>query len=470
MALINDPDNLTDSAADDGSTNLFIDTANKFIKLVPGVGGLVAIDGVTEKAVYSKLKEDWINDPNTKNLAAFDFPMRPITDEFYELVDGWNYADAATKQSIRSGGWLVRNGSGNVTEHWANITGLGNIFATDQLYYDLGAGPTDFTFTGAVNEAIQVISDPNGDGDYADGFNYSTTFTIYNREYQQLYSSADLTDIGVTDLLAPKAFSFPIGTGDDVKITNDDTVVSTTAPYTGMSITFYSTPQSRTIGGSAYDFGIIIDGNNGTKEEIYEFVQWSLRQATDIDADADSLIGQIAPELLQFVGDTLFTKLASNPDGGGDGVYIDNFQATDTNSIVFVDSTGATQTFPFVASGNITFNPNLSGDTAAKYWVFFSDGVTAGQEFGNTAAILVDDNAGADLTGLVTANTSIAFDFDYDNNVQGGRTAGTDVNVTAIAIGLETGQHVKTSATIVRSNANSINFVAALERNYDNPA
>lgn len=469
MALLTDPDSLTDSAADDASTNFYIDTAAQTLKLVPGQGGLVAADGVTEKAVYSFLKEEWKNDPNTKNLAAFDFPMVPITDEFYELVEGWTWANATTQQSIRNGGWLVRDTSGNVTEHWANITALGNVLGTDQLYYDNGNGATDFTFTGAVNEAIQVIDDPNGDGDYADGYDRSASFTIYNREQAQIYNSSDLSAIGVSNLLAPKAFAFPIGTSTDLNVSASDVTISGSAPYTGMSITFHNVAQSRMIGASSYDFGIIIDGNSGTKQEIYEFVQWSLRQATDIDDDASTLVGQLAPELLEFVGSTLKTKTASNPEAGGSGVYIDNFQATDTNDLVFVDNTGTERTFPFVAAGTLSFNTNLVNDTDAVYRVFFTDGVTAGLEFGNSTAILVDDNGGSDLSGNVSGSSSIAFDFDYDGNNQGTRTPGTDANVTAVAIGLNTGQYVQTTATITRSNANSINFVAAQERNYDNP-
>jgi len=167
MALITDPDLLADSAADDNSTEVFIDTSALTIKLNTGVGDLIAADGVTEKAVYSFLKEAWKNDPLTKNLAAFDFPMVPITDEFYELVDGWNWADAETRESIRRGGWLVRNTSGNVTEHWAGLAIL-NAESDDQIYYDQGTGATNFTFTGNTAEAIQVISDPNGDGNYAE--------------------------------------------------------------------------------------------------------------------------------------------------------------------------------------------------------------------------------------------------------------------------------------------------------------
>ncbi len=113
MALITDPDNLTDSSTDDGSTNFYIDVAAKRLKLVPGVGGLDARDGVVEQAIYSFIKEEWKNDPLGKNLAAIPFPMSPITDEFFELINGWDWADATTEQTIRRGGWLVRNNSGN---------------------------------------------------------------------------------------------------------------------------------------------------------------------------------------------------------------------------------------------------------------------------------------------------------------------------------------------------------------------
>lgn len=469
MPLILDPDLLTDSAADDGSQNVYIDPVAQTIKLVPGQGALIARDGVTEQAVYSFLKEEFINDPNGKGLAAIDFPFQPITDEFYELKDGWNWADATTRQTIRRGGWLVRNVAGNVTEHWAAIAIL-NAEADDQTYYDLGVGATDFTFPGQTAEAVQVISDPNGDGNYADGFNRSTNITVYNREQGQEFSVNSTTSIGEASLLAPKLFSLSLGTGTDLNISASDVTIAGSAPYTGMSITFFTTPQSRNIGGTNRDFGIIIDGNNGTKQQIYEFVQWALRQTSDQDAGAGSLIGNVMPELLEFVGSTLKTKSAENYQGGGTGVYIDNFNTIDTNDLAFIDNTGTERTFPFVAAGQLVFNVNLINDSDAVYRVFFSDGVTSGLEFGNPTAIIVDDNSGSDLSGTVGGNSSIAFTYDYDGNTQGGRTPGADVNVTAIAIGLSTGQHVKTTATITRSNANVISFVSATERQYQNPA
>jgi len=56
-----------------------------------------------------------------------------------------------------------------------------------------------------------------------------------------------------------------------------------------------------------------------------------------------------------------------------------------------------------------------------------------------------------------------------DGNDQGGRTAGTDADVTIVAIGLDSAQYVLTSGTITRATGQSFSLVAALERNYANP-
>ena len=73
--------------------------------------------------------------------------------------------------------------------------------------------------------------------------------------------------------------------------------------------------------------------------------------------------------------------------------------------------------------------------------------------------------------GSVGGVTSIGFDFDYDGNVQrGAASAGVDAPFTAVALGLSGAQYVVTTGTIIRSTSNVISFVAALERNYLNPA
>lgn len=61
------------------------------------------------------------------------------------------------------------------------------------------------------------------------------------------------------------------------------------------------------------------------------------------------------------------------------------------------------------------------------------------------------------------------FDFDYDGNVQGGRTAGTTAEITLKAIGYNTGQYVETTGQILQAVGQVFTLVSALERNYDNP-
>lgn len=475
MALITDPDLLEDSAADDGSQEVFINTASKTIKLV--TTGNLSTDGVTLKALYSFLKEEWRNDPHGKNLAAFPFPMVPITDEAFEFVDGWDFLNDTARYLIRTAGWTVRNTAGAVTAMWAGIIGLGTIEANDQLYYQQvsGGAATNVQLLGQINQAVQILRDDDGDGVYAEGsdFDRRSYFRLFAREQGQVYGLAELSDIGVSQMAA-QAYRFPISTAADLKITHADVAidanadnVADVAPYNGMSITYHATPQVRSIGGTNRNFGIIIDGNGGTAEQIYEFVQWSLRRPTDIDADASTLVGKTADELLEFVGDTLKTKSANNPDGGGSGVFIDDYQTVDINRLVFTDNTATERTFPFVAALTLSFGDNLKNDAGAKYFVYFTTLPGAGNDFGEAGALLVDDNAGADMTGNVGGASSVSLSFNYDGNVQGGRTPATDAAITVVGIGLATGQYVRATGTIARSVSNSVSLVAALERNYN---
>ena len=135
MALLTDPDFLTGSIADDGTKNVFINT--------------------------------WKNDPNNQNLAAFPFPVTPITDESFELIDGWDFGNDSTRYLLRTAGWTVKNQSaGAVTQKWAGIIGLGSVPGSAQLYYDQLSGAINVQLTGQVNQAVQILSDSNGDGNY----------------------------------------------------------------------------------------------------------------------------------------------------------------------------------------------------------------------------------------------------------------------------------------------------------------
>jgi hypothetical protein len=437
MALIIDPDNLNQG------TEITISTSAKTIAL--NVTGNLSNDGVTMQALYSFLKEEWKSDGN---LIPYPFPMVSITPEQFEFIEGWVPSNDTTRNLIRSAGWREINDSDAIEREYMGIISLGNIDNTDTAYYAFSTdtSKTDFDFTGPINQAIQTFGDSsNGNIDKR-----SDTLTVYIRAQGKTYGSATSTSIGLT-ALNYIANRFPLAESADSKVTASDSTISTTAPYTGMSITYGAV--TRSIGGVSYNFDVVVDGNQGTAEQIYEFVQYSLRLSSDIDAGAGSQDGSLADSLMSFAGEALSTTT---------GVYIDDFQTNDTNRLSFTDTGGTVRTFPFVAAGTISFNANLVSDSDAIYRMFFTSG------FGTGSALLVDDNSGADISGNIGGSSTISFDFDYDGNTQGGRTAGTDANVTVVAIGLDTAQYVSATATITRATGQNISLVAPLERNYDN--
>lgn len=391
MALITDPDLLNQG------TEITISTAWKTV--TAAIAGNLSTDGVTLKALYSFLKEEWRTDAS---LIKFDFPMTPITDESMQIWvssrnNGWNWWNTTTRQLIRTGWWQEVNSSGVVTAEYAGVITLGTLVSGTQVYYQQvsGGSTTDFVLAGVVNQAVQV---------------YNSTGPVDTRSYLKLfarkqgdkYASSDLSAIWVTTMTY-QVYRFPLATEADIKITVADTGIDANSdntadvsPFSGMSITFHNSAQSRTIGGVSRNFGVIINGNNGTAEQIYQFVQWSLRRTTDIDSDASSLIGKIAPELLEFVGDTLKTKSVANPEAGGSGVYIDNFLTADINRIVFRDNTGTERTFPYTANVTLNFSPTLQGDTNAIYRTYFTNDdawANAGNDFATSGAIMVRSSA-----------------------------------------------------------------------------
>lgn len=439
MALITDPDLLAQG------TEVVFDTANKTIQLVKA--GDLTDDGVTLQAVYSFCKEQWKSDAT---LIKFPFPLVAITEQKFDLVNGWDFKDATTRNLLRYAGWALKDTSNVSLEEYMGFVTLGSIGSTDQIYYQQSStgSATNVVLTGAANQAVKIY----GDATHGN-FDYRSYFKCFVRTYQKLYDQSQLSAIGQSSVTY-QVYSFPLGNSADLKITHADATM-TSAPYNGMTITYFGSNQSRTIGASSYNFNVIIDGNGGTKEQIYEFVQYQLRQSTDIDNGAGTVTGKTASSLLKFVGDTLVTS---------NGVYIDDFATTDINNIEFYDVGGVKRTFPYVAAGTISFNENLTNDTNAIYRMYFTSG------FGTSTAILVNDKDASAISGNVGGSASKSFTFDYDGNTQGGRTAGTDAPVTIVAIGLSTGQYVKATGTITRSNANSFSLVSSLERNYSNPA
>ncbi len=444
MAKIIDPDLLV------VGTNLAVNTSTKKITLT--IAGSLSTDGVQLNAIVSKAKLLWLASGSTyiDDPYPFDFVSPKVN---ADLINGWDWGDDTTRYLIRDGGWTLRDSGGVAQEIWFCPISLGAVGSSDQIYFQQvsGGSVTNFQLTGPINQPVKVY----GDATHGN-FDRRSYFKMFVREYAKLYAQASLADIGETTLESQK-YGFPLSNGTDIKIADNDATVAGSAPYTGMSITYYATDQARTISGLSYNFRIIVNGNNGTAEQIYTFCQYKLRQNSDIDSGAGTVIGKTADSLMSFPGSgsNLLTAL---------GVYIDNFNSTDINRIKFTDQTGVEREFNYTAAMTINFNSILQADADAIYVAYFAS------SYGTGSPIIVEDANGDPWTGLIDGNASIVHTFAYDTNAQGGRTPGTDASIIVVAIGKETAQWTKSDpVTLARSTTNSVSLAANLERSYVNP-
>jgi hypothetical protein len=498
LAKITDPDLIV------VGTELTLDTAASTFTLNVA-GNLVAKDGVTIQALYSKFVDLW----TTSAYNKFEFPMYTIdaSSGQYQFgtdgatFSGWKPANDATRQMLRDGGWSEFTAAGVLDRQYVGIVSLGDVSTGAQLYYQktLGGTAEDFTFTDEVNEGILVYQDG--------GIDNRTYFKGYVREYAKKYDDSILADTGLSATGAFKV-NMLLGNEDDLKIQDTDVNVAANLPYTGITTTWvagngFTTATvgslsvddvrqdtagrwfrcsvagtinaagvanytanggtatlvayagEREIGGTYYPFSIIVDGNGAVAEDIYTKVQYLLRQNADIDSGAGSQTGIITQLLMGFVGDTLITTT---------GVYIDDYDGNDVNRLTFTDSTGVARTEPYTATGTLNFNSVLTAGGTGYYRMYFTD-LAGANDYGLTGAITVDNALGADIAGAITG-ASLPFTFDYDGNVQGGRTAGTNAPVTVVAGNAGSAKPVVTTYTITRATNQGITLTAETDRAY----
>lgn len=417
-------------------TELTIDESLKTITLHEA-GNLVAKDGVTLQAIYSKLVDLW----TSASYQDSAFPMYAIdtlSGQFQFGFDGsqyngWKLADDASRNMIRDSGWEERSAAGVLNRVYCGVVGLGSINSGAQPYYHLDSAdaPTNSVFTDQLNQAIQVFGDASNGN-----FDKRSYLKAFVREYGKIYSDSILADTGRTSTGANKV-NVLLSNQDDLKITVLDADISG-APYSGINITYYETDQMQTIGVSDYPFRKIIDGNNATLEQIYNKVQYLLRQNSDIDSGAGTVNGKTAAALLAFVGDTLVTK---------QGVFVTNIQLADTNRITFVDNNGVTREYPYIASGNLTFNSYLIGAGSTYRLLDAAD-----------TSITIQDNDGVDITGEISSGV-IPFSYDYD-------ALGTDKNVLLVGVRPGSGKYTSSSGTLNRSKSNTVGLVSEQDRSY----
>lgn len=425
---------------------------------------------------------------------AYRFPISTGTD--LKISDADAYVSAS--KSITSATWAGGTATINTTAAHGLTTGD---------YVEItGVTPAAYNVRGTVTVVdtdtftIAIASDP---GAYTSGGTVKTIYSLIKIRYFDQAFSRDVdsatdrsfgivVDVGThsgVDGSAPGGASVLTTAEGGIPTSNNPFVGGTLVIHEGAAAGSYpitaATATTVTVTGTiaaSTNVSFTLEPPNpvpATAEQIYTAVQYLLRQNSDIDSTDQSVTGKTADQIMHFVGDTLVSGRAAsgtqptNPNGGGSGVIIEGFQTSDTNRLQFYDNANVQRTFPYVATLTINFGANLVSDADAIYRVFFTNddaGANAGNDYGTSGAIIVDDADGVDMAGTVSGQSSITLSFDYDGNVQrGGGSGGTNAPITVVGIGLSTGQFVSATGTIERSTSNSISLVAPLERNYTNP-
>lgn len=447
-------------------TNITIDTTAKTFTLIASAdgsttNGLIAKDGVTLQAIYSKFINLW----ETAAYNKYPFPMYVIdakSGQFQFGTDGgtnngWAPATDATRQMMRDGGWSEYSNAGVLNRQYVGIVSLGDVNTGAQLYYqrDAADAPLDFTFDDEVNEGIQVFGNAtNGN------FDKRTFFKAFVREYAKKYKASTLSDTGQTGT-GPYTVNVLLSNEDDLDvIANDGAMVA--GVYTGITCSFYTSNQNKTIDGTPYPFRKIVAGNGGTLQEIYTKIQYLLRQDSNINTsgDAGTINGKTADQLCYFVGPDLYCY---------QGVFIENIDSDYINNIYFIDQNGIPRQYAYSSSGSLNFNSFLSSGGTGYYRMYITNSVTGSDDYGTATAITLNDKDGTPITGTISA-ASVPFTFAYTTNTQGGRSdftsPGGDVPVTIVAGNKGIAKPVVSTATITKSKGISISLVAEQDRAY----
>ena len=202
--------------------------------------------------------------------------------------------------------------------------------------------------------------------------------------------------------------------------------------------------------------GTLVFSDNLVDEADVDTIYKMFFQRTTRDTGIDIAVTAASGDTATLTSTTTdFTTNFSN----GDYVQVSGFTTNAVNNGLFQVTAIPTSTTLAVRKVNgETLINETAGDTvnldAAPY--------------DSPDAIITDDNGGTDITGQITSK-NIAFDFDYDGNVQGGRTAATPAPVAVIAQGKGGAQWVDGLFTITRTTGLSFPLNAATERVYVNP-
>ena len=220
-------------------------------------GGSIA-DGITEQCGYSFGKEEWRDDQEGfggDDLIRHQFPFEGITPEQFEIGGGvshydWEWFNYFTRKKIRNGGWASKNNAAATLNQYGGLVSLGAMDSDAQPYYqqiNTSATPSDFEFTGVVNEAVKI---------WESGDDRTTYFKAFLRKKGKTYAQYNLLTEQNLTALTYKQYSFPLTHTPDTAIVATDGQVEGSDPWTN-----HATLSSDTDGVTSAGTSIFTDGD-----------------------------------------------------------------------------------------------------------------------------------------------------------------------------------------------------------------
>jgi len=247
-------------------TELTVDVSGLIVTLNVA-GNLVAKDGVSWQALYSKFIDLW----TLPEYNEFPFPfyaLDVLSGQYLMGTDGvtyngWKFSvvdSNASRGYMRDGGWSEYNSGGVLARQYAGVVSLGSVSVGSQLYYQTTStgAPVDFIYDDAANQGVQVYGDAAADVTTTT-FDTRTFLKGYVREEYKKYKDSILADTGKT---ATGAYlvNLLLSNENDLDITVADASIGT-APYTSINPKFFPSAFQKDIDlvGTPRSFGIVID-------------------------------------------------------------------------------------------------------------------------------------------------------------------------------------------------------------------
>jgi hypothetical protein len=355
--------------------------------------GLSQPTGITWQRLYSRVMEARYAADTYMPYDGLIVPTSVTAGEFV-MTRSTELADATTRNLVRNGGVRYLSTAGATTAEYCNITGIGSLqtpaSTTGYFVQDsaTNATTTNFVNPGQPNQMIQIY----GDSTHGN-LDRRSFLAVYARRLGEAGTRYDV--VAAEGTLKPQQYKALLSTSTDLIATiTADTQIDANAdgtpdvaPYSGMSITwqvasgfhaawangfaypansvvgsagrFYRTTAGGTSSGTgvADDSGVtwaayagerqingvyrcfqtITNLNGASYEFIRNYHNWANRQTVDIDAGTVNRTGRVASTLSTSRGSQVILST---------GGYVDNFEASDSLSIIPVDVFGTERPLP----------------------------------------------------------------------------------------------------------------------------